>query len=276
MSFLESTAGNPTDRAAVASGSDQAQSAPMPPHRGAFELKFLVDEERVATIMAWADTHLEPDPHSDPETGHGYRVNSLYLDTPGFDVFHRIGIFRRRKLRLRRYGSEPTIWLEQKRKRQDHVRKRRSPVAESDLVRLLTLPTDSAWDGLWFRQRLDDQRLSPVCQISYQRFARVGSVAEGMVRLTIDSDLRARPADGWQVPTSSLAGKSLINGQRIVELKFRETLPTLFRGLIQDLHLEPAPFSKYRTSIAACVPPTRLATDPVSGAIDARVAAKND
>jgi hypothetical protein len=239
------------------------------PRRGAFELKFVVDEQRAAVILSWADRHLEPDPHSDPETGHGYRVNGLYLDTPAFDVFHRNGLFKRRKFRLRRYGSESTIWLEQKRKRNGHVRKRRLPVADSDLLQRLTQPADAAWDGLWFRRRLDEHRLQPVCQVTYDRVARVGTTTDGPVRLTIDSGLCTHAADGWQVPSSALNGTSLINGQRIVELKFRETLPTLFRGLIQDLRLEPASFSKYRTSAAACVPAVRLAPEANPGAVHA-------
>lgn len=268
MSFLEGTS-QQTDNAAAVDTVPECSPVAAAPHRGAFELKFLVDEVHAAAIMAWSNSHLSPDPHSDRETGHGYRVNGLYLDTPGFDVFHRTGIFRRRKLRLRRYGNESTIWLEQKRKRQGHVRKRRLPVAESDLLRRLTQPSDSSWEGLWFRKRLDAQRLRPVCQVSYERFARVGVTAEGPVRLTIDARLLSRAADDWQVPTSSLTGASLIDGQRIVELKFRETLPTLFRGLIQDLRLEPASFSKYRASAAACVPAALLAVEPSPGAVHA-------
>ena len=69
--------------------------------RGAYELKFLVAEDRAREIMDWARTHLAPDPHSDSESNDGYRVNSLYLDTPKFDVFHRTGFCGRRKYRLR-------------------------------------------------------------------------------------------------------------------------------------------------------------------------------
>jgi hypothetical protein len=69
--------------------------------------------------------------------------------------------------------------------------------------------------------------------------------------------------------SNSLPGESLINGQRIIELKFCETLPTLFRGLIQDQQLQLTSFSKYRTSVQACVPMTRLASEAVSGAVDA-------
>jgi hypothetical protein len=237
--------------------------------RGAYELKFLVDEDRALEIMDWARTHLAPDPHADSESGDGYQVNSLYLDTPKFDVFHRTGFCGRRKYRLRRYGDEAIVWLELKKKRKGRVRKRRVSVAEPDLVRLLTQPSVPDWEGEWFRKRLDRQCLTPVCQVTYQRFVRIGTGTDGPIRLTIDGTLRATTAADWNIPSNSLPGESLINGQRIIELKFCETLPTLFRGLIQDHELQLTSFSKYRTSVEACVPLTRLASEAVSGAVDA-------
>lgn len=246
-----------------------APSLSLAKSRGAYELKFLVEEDCACEIMDWARTHLAPDPHADSESSDGYRVNSLYLDTPKFDVFHRTGFCGRRKYRLRRYGSEPTVWLELKKKRKGRVRKRRVSVAEPDLHRLLTQPDVHAWDGEWFRKRLDRQSLHPVCQVTYQRFVRIGTAADGPIRLTIDGTLRATAAADWQVPSNSLPGESLINGQRIVELKFCETLPTLFRGLIQDQQLQLTSFSKYRTSVEACVSMTRLATQAVPGVVDA-------
>ncbi|MBI5757411.1 MAG: polyphosphate polymerase domain-containing protein [Planctomycetales bacterium] len=246
-----------------------APSLSLAKSRGAYELKFLVEEVRAREIMDWARNHLAPDPHAGSEAGDGYRVNSLYLDTPKFDVFHRTGFCGRRKYRLRRYDSEPTVWLELKRKRKGRVRKRRVSVAEPDLLRLLTQPDVPAWDGEWFRKRLDRQSLRPVCQVTYQRFVRIGAATDGPIRLTIDGTLRATTAADWHVPSDAIPGESLINGQRIVELKFCETLPTLFRGLIQDYQLQLTSFSKYRTSVEACVPLTRFASEAVPGAVDA-------
>jgi hypothetical protein len=227
------------------------------PH-GASEMKFVVDATVADSIAAWAEQHLVADPHAG-ENGEGYCVNSLYLDTPSFDTFRRRPGYRRRKFRLRRYGNEPTIWLEVKRKRNGLVRKRRVAVAESEWSRQLQQPGDLDWEGAWFRRRLDQRQLQPVCQVTYRRTARVGKSATGPIRLTIDRDLFATHASDWSVPSGSLSGDPLLSGQRIVELKFRDVLPASFRGLIQDLRLAPSAFSKYRESVAACIPLSRLA-----------------
>ena len=64
-----------------------------------------------------------------------------------------------------------------------------------------------------------------------------------------------------ELPTSPLSGEPLLKSRRIVEFKFREVLPVSFRGLIQNLRLEPAAFSKYRECVAACVSLNRLTGD---------------
>ena len=60
-----------------------------------FELKFLVTEAVAARVAEWAARHLAPDPHAGGSREDGYRVTSLYLDTPGLDVYHRRGSFGR-------------------------------------------------------------------------------------------------------------------------------------------------------------------------------------
>lgn len=218
--------------------------------RGAREMKFVVPDDVAQIIQDWARQYLQADPHAGDD---GYHVNSLYLDTPGFDTFRRQPGFRRRKFRLRRYGQEPTIWLEVKRKRKGHVRKRRISVAEANLIQRLAQPDEPEWEGTWFRRKLDQRQLQPVCQVTYRRLAWIGTSSTGPIRLTIDGDLFAGEASGWQVPSSPLLGESLLQSRRIVEFKFRDVLPATFRGLIQDLRLEPATFSKYRECVAACV-----------------------
>lgn len=224
---------------------------------GASEIKFVVDAAVADAITAWAKQHLVADPHAGGDED-GYCVNSLYLDTPNFDIYRRHPGFRRRKFRLRRYGNESTLWLELKRKRNGLVRKRRISIAEAEWSQRLAQPADADWEGAWFCRRLDQRQLRPVCQVTYRRLAYVGTSATGPIRLTIDRDLFATPSEGWQVPSGSLAGESLLHGRKIVELKFREVLPVSFRGLIQDLRLALGSFSKYRESVAACIPLSRL------------------
>ncbi|HEX2524069.1 MAG TPA: VTC domain-containing protein, partial [Terriglobia bacterium] len=85
----------------------------------AYELKFLIHEKMAGEVLAWARSHMASDPHVEPSLGDAYRVSSLYLDTPGMDVFCHRGSAAHSKFRLRRYGDEPAIYLERKRKRKD-------------------------------------------------------------------------------------------------------------------------------------------------------------
>ena len=226
--------------------------------RGAYEIKFLIDHAKSLVVRQWARDHLQLDPHVSAEVGDGNLVNSLYLDTANFDVFHREDGFRQRKYRLRRYGSESLVWMELKRKEQGRVRKRRTSIADAELSSKLTATPSDDWEGTWFQRRLERQGLRPVCEVTYRRFACVGSSPFGPVRLTIDSHLRCELASGWNVPSQPLTTKDLLGLQQILELKFRETMPTSFRDLIRDQRLHETTFSKYRESVEACVPLNQL------------------
>ena len=87
----------------------------------AYELKFLIDENRAGEVLSWARQYMTPDPHVEPSLGDAYRIFSLYLDTPALDVFCRRGSVARSKFRLRRYGDESAIYLERKRQLRDCV-----------------------------------------------------------------------------------------------------------------------------------------------------------
>ncbi len=223
------------------------------PH-GAYELKFLIDVDRASRIMEWARTHLHADPHAGGAHGDGYHVNSLYLDTPNMDVFHRSELYQRRKYRLRRYGTDSKVWLEVKQKRKGLVRKHRVSIDDSQIEHRATGAIDPVWEGAWFRQRLDEHGLRPVCQMTYRRFARVGTTINGTMRLTIDDSLAGCLANGWQVPHSPLEGISLLQNQRILELKFQVVMPVIFRQLVEQEQLLMTSFSKYRTGVEECVP----------------------
>ena len=82
--------------------------------------------------------------------------------------------------------------------------------------------------------------------------------AEKLATVAADWRVSSEPLSVESLPGASLLGNSLLNGRRIVELKFRDVLPASFRGLIQDLRLAPSSFSKYRESVAACIPMSRL------------------
>jgi hypothetical protein len=211
-----------------------------------YELKFLLDAVRAQEIEAWASRRLLPDPHGDPALGGAYRTTSLYCDTPELDVYHRSPSYKRRKFRLRRYGSAPWVFLERKAKSGDRVSKRRTAVPEGELAHLAHPLSPADWPGHWFHRRLAARRLGPACRIVYQRTAYVGSSPEGPLRLTLDRRLRGLLTDdGWSLAAFE-GGLPLLRGQVILELKFRAALPVVFKELVLGLRLTPSSVSKYR------------------------------
>ena len=214
----------------------------------AFELKFLLTESQAHEVETWAGRRLALDPHADAARGNAYRIGSLYLDTPAWDVFHRRGPHKRRKWRLRRYAAAPGLFLERKSKSGDRVSKRRTPIPDADLDRLRQPAPEPSWAGHWFHHRILLRQLRPACRICYDRTAFVGTSLEGPLRLTLDRDIRCAPADGW-VMGDFEEGLSLLREQAILELKFRIALPALFKRLMHEMGLNPSPVSKYRLGI---------------------------
>lgn len=217
----------------------------------AYELKFLLADPVAQQVLAWARRHLAADPHADPARGDGYRVSSLYLDTPALDVFHRVGAHGRRKFRVRRYGSESRVFLERKSKSKGQVVKRRTAVPEVEVARLGSVETEPAWPGHWYHRRMIARQLSPKCQIVYDRVARVGMTNEGPVRLTVDQHVRCHAVDDLEWVAEE-DGPIVLPGQCILELKYRVVVPALFKQLIHEFSLVPASVSKYRLSMELC------------------------
>jgi len=213
----------------------------------AAEIKFLLTPALAAQVRDWARSRLAADPHAGGEQGDGYSITSLYLDTDAFAVFCRRGSYQRSKMRVRRYGWEGPLFLERKLKTRGLLAKRRARVVLSDLARLDgTVHRD--WPGFWFHRRLQLRRLRPVCQITYERTARVAMTDHGPIRLTLDEGLRAVPVSGFAFETQP--GAKILENCVILELKFLFQMPILFKDLVGEFCLNPTRFSKYRQAAA--------------------------
>lgn len=226
----------------------------------AYEMKFLVDEATATAVEAWAATRLDPDPHGDPSLGGAYRTTTLYLDGPGLELYRGRGS---RKYRVRRYGNEAALFLECKTRKQERVRKRRTMVPQEELDFLEGVPFPADWQAAWFAAALERRGLRPVCQVTYERTAFIGSTSGGPVRLTLDRRLRGTLYDGWKI----LPGEGrlpFLTGSVVLEMKFRAGLPMVFKECLQTLQLASAAVSKYRNCLAAWgIPATS------GGAVDA-------
>ncbi|HKB01658.1 MAG TPA: polyphosphate polymerase domain-containing protein [Gemmataceae bacterium] len=215
----------------------------------AFEVKFLLTEAEAREMEQRLRRRLVPDPHGDPARGGAYRVTSVYFDTAAFDVYRRSQGHRRRKFRVRRYGTGPTAYLERKTKSAQQVRKRRTALPLAELARLAA-EVSPDWPGAWFVRRLGLRNLRPVCRVTYERLALVGQTPDGPLRATFDRAAVGGPADG-PVPDPVADGPRLLNGDVIGELKFLGAMPALFKSLVEDLRLTPGPVSKYRRCVEA-------------------------
>jgi hypothetical protein len=195
---------------------------------------------------------MRPDPNTQSGIGDTYRISSLYFDTRDFDVFHKRGSFGRCKYRVRRYDASERVFLERKLRNDHSVTKRRTAVPVADLWRLRQEPAGSPepekWAGRWFERRIETRGMAPVCQISYVRTALVSENESGLVRLTLDEDLRA-----WAVREPAFhaitGGRPLVHDHTIVEMKFRLGMPSLFTEALEKFRIESQPISKYRLAV---------------------------
>jgi hypothetical protein len=213
----------------------------------ASEIKFLVTPAVARDIRAWARVRLSADPHGEGAGGDEYRTTSLYFDTPALDVYERRGSYGRAKYRVRRYGAAEVVFLERKMRTSALLAKRRSCIALDDLSLLDEPRVEGQWAGEWFQRRIQARRLSPACQVSYVRTARVAATADGPARLTLDEGLRALPAS--DLAFCAPGGRAVLEHRVILELKYRATVPTLFKHLIEEFALAPQPISKYRLAL---------------------------
>jgi hypothetical protein len=212
------------------------------------ELKFVVDIATATRIREWARGRLAADPHGSGAFADAYRVSSVYFDTAARDVFHRRGSYGRSKYRIRRYEEDATAFLERKLRTGSRLAKRRTGI---DLARLpLLAGTTLNGDGTaWFRRRVALRGLRPVCQVSYMRTARMGDTTSGPARLTLDENLQAFASDAFTFEDRT--GVTLLDGHAVVELKYRGSVPVVFREAVETFALTPCRWSKYRSAAAA-------------------------
>lgn len=213
----------------------------------ASEVKFVVDPGTGRTIRDWVRANLEPDPYGGGPFNDEYHTRSLYFDTARGDVFHRRGSFGRSKYRVRRYGDASFVFLERKLRKPGILVKRRTTVALETIGQLASTRADRDWPGEWFHRRLLLRQIAPVCELSYARTARFARTSDGPVRLTLDEDVRVRAA--FEPQFSTAPGQLVAKDQMILELKYRQHVPAIFKRLVEEFGLEPTRASKYRLGI---------------------------
>jgi hypothetical protein len=223
----------------------------------ASEIKFALDTATAARVREFVRALLAPDPHAGGPNADEYATTTLYFDTSDYAVYSRRGSYRRAKYRIRRYGQGEMAFLERKLRTAELLSKRRSMVRVHDLPLLTASIPEASWGGSWFQERLIARKLGVVCQVTYQRTARVGMTDYGPVRLTIDETLRGLATTASEfVPGDDAVS---LTPRSILEMKFRGPMPSVFKTVVEEFALKPDRISKYRLGIEATRPEVAVA-----------------
>ena len=99
----------------------------------------------------------------------------------------------------------------------------------------------------WFCEAVAKKNLHPVSLVSYRRTAFNALVGPEAVRLTLDREIMARPCREWKVERVN-EGQAVNPDTWVLEIKFPDVLPVLFRRLLEEHRLVQSGFSKYRSA----------------------------
>lgn len=229
-----------------------------------YELKYVLPWAKCEAILKELRAHIPVDRNGGPA---GYRVVSLYYDSPEHDFFWAKveGIRFRRKVRLRAYVArnvediaECTVEIKQRVNRT--VQKRRLVLALAEAERLCA--------GSVVKRPLDplDQRtadevsylvcakhLVPTAITAYHRRAFEGIHENTGLRVTFDTDVRAR-IHALKLDENAENRHIVPPGWAIMEVKANDAVPSWMIGLLARQGCQLRRVSKYCLALATLKP----------------------
>ena len=183
----------------------------LPPTIERHELKYAIPWRFVEPICRFIEPYCEMDYHSAIADDHFYLVNSLYLDTRGFEFLRQrmYGKDGRFNMRVRCYGDrgEAPYFLEIKRKSGFTGKKYRSTVGADEWPSILCDPAYRVPEGETgknrsnkelFLQMATSYAIEPKLLTQYRRRAFSSSVDE-YARVTLDVSMKYRVQDHFSL-----------------------------------------------------------------------------
>jgi hypothetical protein len=226
-----------------------------------YELKYVIPVGKAERIIEDLRERLPEDAHSQ---GHGYRILSLYYDSPGLDCFWAKieGLKFRRKVRLRSYAGADVSKID---KGLIEIKQRINRTVQK---RRLVLPIEAAMELCLGREvpagldALDQQVAQEVCYLSnamhlepsaitaYYRRAFEGALENAGLRVTFDHDVRGRV---HALDIREPANNKLILPLDwcIMEVKANETVPDWMISLLGRHDCSLNRVSKYCAVVSA-------------------------
>ena len=242
-----------------------------------YELKYILPLGQVEAIIDDLGQMAEPDPHGGTV---GYRVVSLYYDSPALDFFWAKieGIKFRRKLRLRIYPgddlsstSSGMVEIKQRINRTVQKRRLRLPLAEAERLCRGQLDRDDLDPedqqvAAEVQHMIHAMDLAPTCITAYRRRAFVGGLYDAGLRITFDVDVGCR-VHGLKVNQNAYNHLFLSPDWSIMEVKVNDTVPDWVVSLLARHNCQLRRVSKYCAGLALGqgLKVRPLAMSPVAG-----------
>jgi SPX domain protein involved in polyphosphate accumulation len=245
-----------------------------------YERKFVVSETSAEAIRSFVGSYLPRDEHMAGRDSFGYRVNSLYLDTPTYALYRQScdGIKNRYKLRIRFYDTaeDSPAFLEIKQRKTETIHKMRAAVSKRAAETVLRggwissaellSPSDASARALAeFCECRDRLHAVGTAFISYRREAYVSPTAES-VRVTFDRQIAGHPYYpdlGLSMPAEEAF--VVVDGA-VLELKYNGRAPRWMHDLITSFALQRRSFPKYVYGVDALRSHSKMAREVAGSA----------
>lgn len=235
------------------------------------ELKYTIPWQYVDEISHFIAPYCELDRHSADADNHFYLVNSLYLDTRGFEFLRQrlYGKDGRFNVRVRCYGNEgePPYFLEIKRKSGTSGKKFRASAGRDEWPNILTDPAYVIPENDTPEERINKERfmriatayaIEPKLLTQYTRRAFFSTV-DDYARVTMDVSMKYRVQDHYSlIPDEHMISydnqtiyTKEINSKESVVLELKCNIgevPMWMLDLISTFNLKQQGFSKYANS----------------------------
>lgn len=235
-----------------------------------YERKYVVSESTAVAIRKFITAYLEPDEHMNGDEATGYRVQSLYFDSPQFALYRHSteGLKNRFKLRIRCYDerADSPAFVEIKKRTTDRIHKVRAAVSKEAADRLLCGARLGSTDLLSngdaslralseFSDQLDRLRAMPTIFVGYRREAYASPAAEG-TRVTFDRRIVGYRFENASSLTPPQEEVPLATKGVVLEFKYNGHSTWWMQDLIASFKLQKISFPKY----VHCVDAVRDAT----------------
>lgn len=212
------------------------------------EIKYRISKIDFLRIRKHLDALMDKD-----KNGHNgtYLVRSQYYDSlRNQDLYDNLdGLMEKRKIRIRTYSTEAqSVKLEYKCKSGSDGKKYSLPITRQEAIMmenhqyefLLNHEEDLA-KTLYVR--IKQGAYAPKTIVEYERTAYLYPVSD--LRITFDTNIKAT-TNPYGLFSKDLAYIPLIEGANgILEIKYNDFIPTIFKEIIQEINSLPEANSKY-------------------------------